>query len=111
MSQTLSAQVGAALEAKIGERWQYFISDTTPRWAEITVNKPGITRHGQDLGIERLVFGVGTFFHVGSPGAHFAFSEYAISDMKIKMMNRDAAFHIVSARDGKFVRLGVGLKD
>jgi hypothetical protein len=107
----LSAQVGAALEAKIAERWQYFIDDPTPRWAEITVNKPSITRHGQDMGIERLIFGVGTFFHVGSPGAHFALSEYAISDIKIKTMKQEAAFHMITARDGKFVTIGAGLKD
>jgi hypothetical protein len=107
----LSVEVAAALEAKIAERWQYFIDDPTPRWAEITVNKPGITRHGQDMGIERLIFGIGTFFHVGSPAAHFALSEYAISDLKIKTMKEEAAFHMITARDGKFVTIGAGSKD
>ena len=78
---------------------------------EVVVNKPGITRYGQDMGIERLVFGVGTFFHVGSPSAHFALSEYAISDIKIQMMDGDAGFHIITDRDGKFVECGMGLKD
>ena len=107
----LSAQVGAALKAKIAERWQYFIGDPTPQWSEITVNKPGITQHGQDMSIERLIFGVGTIFHVRSPGGHFALSEYAISDMKIKTMKQEAAFHMITARDGKFVTIGAGLKD
>jgi hypothetical protein len=107
----LGAQIGTALEAKIAERWRYFIDDPAPRWAEITVNKPGITQHGQDMGIERLIFGVGTFFHVGSPSAHFALSEYAISNIKIKTMKQEAAFHMITARDGKFVTIGAGLKD
>ena len=106
----LSAQVGAMFETKIAERWQYYVDDTTPRWAERVVNKPGITRYGRDMGIERLVFGVGTFFHVGSPGAHFALSQYAISDIKIQMMDRDAGFHIITDREGRFMSIGMGLK-
>jgi Restriction endonuclease len=106
-----SAQIAAALEAKIAQRWQHFIDDPTPRWAEVQVRKPGITRHGQDMGVELLVFGVGTFFHVGSPGAHFALSEYAISDIRIQTMTHETGFHIITERDGKFVMVGAGLKD
>ena len=52
-------------------------------------------------------YSVATFFRVGSPRAHFALSEYAISDIEIQMMNREAGFHIITDRDGKFVTLGV----
>jgi hypothetical protein len=60
--QHLSKTVGKALETKIAERWQSYVDDPTPRWAEVVVNKPGIKRYGNDMSIEKVVFGIGTFF-------------------------------------------------
>ena len=98
--QRLSDPVGKALEAKIAERWQYFVDNPAPRWAEIVIHKPGITRCGKDIGIEKAVFGIGTFFHVGGPSDHFALKEHAMSQIKIPLMKGEATFKIITDPQG-----------
>jgi hypothetical protein len=52
----MSKDVGKTLEAKIAESWQTYINDPKPRWAEIVINKPSITRYGEDMGIDKVIF-------------------------------------------------------
>jgi hypothetical protein len=59
-------QIEKQLTAMIKEKWQFYVTDTTPRWAEFIVEKPPFHCKGKDLGIARIVFSVATFFHVGS---------------------------------------------
>lgn len=59
----LSQSISRALEAKIEKRWQSFFSDPTPRWAEVTIENPGLTKYGTPIDVARIVFGIGTFFH------------------------------------------------
>jgi hypothetical protein len=101
--QHLSKSVGKALEDKIAERWQHYVDDPTPRWAEIVVNKPGIKRYGSDMSIEKVVFGIGTFFHVGSPSDHFALKEHALSQIKIPLMKGQATFKIITDPQGRIL--------
>ena len=93
-TQRLSETVGKALEAKIAEKWQYYIDNPTPRWAEVVINKPGIT------GIEKVVFGIGTHFHVSRPSDHFALNEHALSQIKIPLVKGDAKFRIITDPQG-----------
>jgi hypothetical protein len=97
----MSTQIGAALEAKIAERWQHYIDDPTPRWAEFVWERPGLMQDGQPIDVERVVFGVGTLFHLGSPSNHFALREHALSDVRIKMMNSEVILRMVTDRTGK----------
>jgi hypothetical protein len=106
--QRLSQQVGTALEAKIAERWQYFVGDNTPSWAEIWVKNPGLMKDGNPLDVEKIVFGVATFFHVGSPGSHFAMREHVLSDVVIKTMQRDSKLRFIFDRDAKPVSIDFG---
>jgi Restriction endonuclease len=104
----LSKAVGKALEAKIAERWQYYVDDPTPRWAEIVINKPGITRHGKDIGVEKVVFGIGTFFHVSRPSDHLALKEHALSQIKIPLMKGEAIFRMITDPQGNVLKFDVG---
>jgi hypothetical protein len=104
----LSQQVGLALRAKIAERWQDYITDPTPRWAEIVVNNPGLMKDGEPLDIEKIVFGVGTFFHVGSPNSHFTLREHALSEVTIKTMQVDSKLKLIFDRDAKPVIVDFG---
>jgi hypothetical protein len=103
----LSANVGKALEAKIAERWQHYIDDPTPRWMEIIITKPCITRHGKDMRIEKLVFGIGTFFHIGRPSDHFAIKQHALSQIKFPTFKGDATFSIITDPQGNVLSFGV----
>jgi len=96
------------LEAKIGESWQYFVDDTTPRWAEIEVKNPGLTKDGQLLDIEKVIFGVGTFFHVGSPKGHFALRDHVLSDVVVKTMRADSKLKLIFDRDAKPISIDFG---
>ena len=40
-----------------------YINDPKPRWAEIVISKPAITRYGKDVSIDIVIFGVATFLH------------------------------------------------
>jgi hypothetical protein len=99
----LSKTVGQTLENKIAERWQYYIDNPTPRWAEIVLHRPGITRHGNDMGIEKVIFGIGTFFHVGSPSDHFALKEHALSQIKMPLIKGEATFKIITDPQGNIL--------
>jgi hypothetical protein len=99
----LSKAVGQALEAKIAERWQHYVDDPTPRWAEIVIDKPGITRHGKDMGVQKVVFGIGTFFHVGRPSDHFALKEHAFSKLKLPLMKGEVTFRIITDPQGNIL--------
>jgi len=101
--QHLSESMGKLLEAKIAERWQSYVDDPTPRWAEVVINKPGIKRYEKDMGIEKAVFGIGTFFHVGTAGDHFALKKHALSQIKIPLMKGDATFKIIADPQGNVV--------
>jgi hypothetical protein len=101
----LSKAVAGALEAKIAEKWQHCVDDPTPRWAEIVINTPGITRNGKDMGVEKVVFGVGTFFHVGHPSDHFALKEHALSQIKIPLFKGEATFRIITDPQGDILKL------
>jgi hypothetical protein len=105
--QQLSASVAKSLEDKIAENWQGFIDDPTPRWAEIVVTKPGITRHGKDMGIEKLVFGIGTHFHIGRPGNHLAVKHHAMSEMKIPTFKGESSFTMITDSQGNVLSFGV----
>jgi hypothetical protein len=100
----MSERVGKMLQEKIAERWQHYVDDPTPRWVEIVINKPGIIRHGKDMGIDKLVFGVGTFFHVGSPDNHFALREHALSHVKINLMDSKKTFRIITVPQGRILK-------
>jgi hypothetical protein len=104
----MSRNVGAALEAKIAEKWQRYVDDPTPRWAEIVWDKPPITEHGHDIGINKIVFGVGTFFHIGIPTEHFALRNFALSDAKITMMNAEVTFRMITDQQGHLRSVDVG---
>ena len=106
--QRLSQQVGSMLEAKIAERWQYFVDDTTPRWAEIEVKNPGLSRDGAPLDIEKIIFAVATFFHVGSPNTHFALREHVLSDVVVQTMRADAKLKLIFDRDARPVSIDFG---
>jgi hypothetical protein len=97
----LSTQIGHIFEAKIAERWQYYIDDPTPRWAEFVWERPGLMQHGHPIDVEKVVFGVGTFFHVGSPSHHFALRDHALSEVQIKMMNSELILRMVKDGDGQ----------
>lgn len=97
----MSTQIGHILEAKIAERWQYYINNPTPRWAEFVWERPGLMRHGQPIDVEKVVFGVGTFFHVGSPSHHFALRDYALSEVQIKKMDSDLILKMVTDKTGR----------
>jgi hypothetical protein len=103
----LSKNVEKTLEAKIAERWQEYLREATPRWAEITVTKLGLNKHGKDMGIEKVVFGIGTFFHVGSASDHFALKEHALSQIKIPRFNGETTFTMITDPQGKVLRFGV----
>jgi hypothetical protein len=105
--QQLSANISKALEAKIAERWQHYIDDPTPRWAEIVITKPGITRYGKDMGIEKIVFGIGTFFHVANPSDHFAVKQHALSQIKIPRFNGETTFTMITNPQGNVLSFGV----
>ena len=105
--QRLSVNVGKGLEAKIAEKWQSYIDDPTPRWAEVIVNKPGIQRYGKDMGVEKIVFGIGTFFHVGAPTDHFALKEHALSQIKIPLVKGEAKFKIITDPQGRILNFHV----
>jgi len=100
----LSKTVGSALEAKIAERWQYYIDNPSPIWAEVIINKPGIKRYGSDMGIEKVKFGIGTFFHVGTSSDHFALKGHALSQIKIPLMKGEATFKIITDPQGKILK-------
>jgi hypothetical protein len=104
----LSKSVGQTIEEKIAEKWQHYVDDSTPRWVEIVIPKPGITRYGVDMGIDKLVFGVGVFFHVGSPSKHFALRAHALSNVKIKLMNSEATIRIITDPHGNILKFDVG---
>lgn len=62
-----SAKVGAALTDKIGEKWQYYIDNPTPRWAEFEVQVPPGTNVYNATTVKevtKIAFGVGTIFEV-----------------------------------------------
>lgn len=103
----LKIDVAQTIRAKIAENWEHYIDDPTPRWCEFTLHKPGITRYGKDMGIERVVFGVGTFFHVGAPGDHFALKEFALSEIKLQLMKGEAAVTMITNPKGSLLNLGV----
>jgi hypothetical protein len=105
--QQLSANISKALEAKIAERWQYYVNNPTPIWAEIVITKPGITRFGKDMGIEKIVFGVGTFFHVGRVGDHFALKKHALSQIKIPTFKGETTFTMITDPQGNVLSFGV----
>ena len=104
----LGEPVDAALEAKIAERWQYFVDDTTPRWAEIEVKNPGLMKDGKPLDVEKIVFGVATFFHVGSPGSHFALREHVLSDVVIRTMQAESKLRLIFDMGAKPVSIDFG---
>lgn len=105
--QRLSEGTGKALEAKIAEKWESYIDDPTPRWAEVIINSPGIQHYGKDFGVEKIIFGVGTFFHVGRPTDHFALKQHALSQIKIPRMTGEAKFKIVTDPQGRILSLHV----
>jgi hypothetical protein len=104
----MSKEVGAALKAKIKENWQRYCTDTTPRWATVVIPRPGLMQYGKPLDVERIVFGVGTFFHVGSPNNHFALREHSLSKVSIKTMNADAELKLVFDREAKPLTIDYG---
>jgi hypothetical protein len=62
-----AAQTAAGLETKIGQRWQAFIDDPTPKYSETTVTtKSGATLAVGEhrIPISKVVFGIGTLFEV-----------------------------------------------
>jgi Restriction endonuclease len=100
--------VAQALDAKIGEKWQTYIDDQTPRWAEFTQHEPPqFTIDGKDMGIERIVFGVGTFFYVGRASDHFALKELALSQFKLPLMKGEATFGIITDPQGRVLKFVV----
>jgi hypothetical protein len=104
----ISASVGRTIETKISEKWQQYADDPTPRWVEIAIARPGITRYGEDMGIDKLVFGVGVFFHVGSPrGEHLALREHALSDVKINCMGSEMTVRIITNPQGNILKFDV----
>jgi hypothetical protein len=63
----LASTVEAQINAKIDERWADFIDDPRARYAEFTIpaaSNASIEVHGQRHAVEKIVFGVGTLFHV-----------------------------------------------
>jgi hypothetical protein len=104
----LSQQVGSMLEAKIFENWQSYFDDSTPRWAEIVVSKPGLLKHGSPLDIEKIVFGIGTFFHIGSASGHFALREHSLSDITIQTMKADARLRLIFDKEAKPMSIDFG---
>lgn len=108
--QNLSENLGAELEAKIAQNWQRYVNDPTPIWAEVVWDKPPVAEHGRDTGIDKIVFGVGTFFHVGSPTEHFALRDFALSDAKITLMNAEVTFRMITDQQGHLKSLDVGGK-
>ena len=83
------------------------IDDPTPRWAEVVINKPGIQRYGKDMGIEKIVFGIGTFFHVGTATDHFALKEHALSQFNIQLMKGGAKFKMITDPRGRVLSFDV----
>lgn len=106
--QYLSQQVASQLEAMIAERWQQLIDDPTPRYAEVEVRNPGLMRDGEPLDIEKIVFGVATFFHIGSPNTHFALREYSLSDITIETMQAASKLRLVFDTDAKPISIDFG---
>jgi hypothetical protein len=104
----LSQQVGQMLEAKIAENWQSYFADSTPRWAEIVVASPGLMKDGQPLDVEKIVFGVGTFFHIGQADKQFALREHALSDVAIKTMKDDFKLRLVFDKEARPVSIDFG---
>ena len=106
--ENISHQVSKILEAKIQENWQSYFDNTTPRWAEIVVSSPGLQQHGQPLDIEKIVFGIGTFFHIGSADPHFTLREHSLSDVTIETMNAATSIRLVFDKDAKPVSIDFG---
>jgi hypothetical protein len=65
-------------------------------------------KDGEPLDIEKIIFGVGTFFHVGSPDSHFALRGHALSDVIIKTMQVDSKLRLIFDRDAKPVSIDLG---
>jgi hypothetical protein len=106
--QHIRGNVGAQLTAKIAERWQESIADPTPRWAEFTIPNPGLTKDGKPLDVAKIVFGVGTFFHVSSPSSHFALREHVLSDVVVKQMRTSSNIRLIFDGDAKPISVDFG---
>jgi hypothetical protein len=108
--QHLSKGCAQKVDAKIAENWQFYVTDPRSRWVEFTVPVPksGITRYGEDIGVEKLVFGVGVHFHVGSPGEHFALREHALSKVTIKTLGADKTLRMITDRQGNPLKIDFG---
>lgn len=108
----LSKDVAQAVDAKIAENWQQHVDHPIKRWCEFTAEKPPriVDHEGKDVGVEKIVFGVGVFFHVGAPGDHFALKEHALSQIKIPLMKGEATFKMITDPAGKLLTLDVPVK-
>lgn len=104
----MKKEVTQAFDAKIGEKWQVLIDEPTPRWAEFTQHKPPrFTLGAKDMGFEKIVFGIGAFFHVGRASDHFALKEFALSQFKLPLMKGETTFGIITDPLGNILKLEV----
>ena len=104
----LSKQVAAMLEAKITETWELYFDDPTPRWVEVEIPNPGLMKDGKPLDVEKVIFGVGTFFHIGSADKHFALQEHSLSHVTIATTKTDTNLRLVFDRNAKPISIDFG---
>jgi hypothetical protein len=93
--------LAAQITAMIAENWQSHVDDPRPRWAELTWSDPPPIIPGSSIG--KIVFGVGTFFHVGSPDTHYALRAHAMSEAKIQCMDSVAIVQIFTDPEGNLL--------
>jgi hypothetical protein len=60
------------------------------------------------MGIDKLIFGVCTFFHVGNATEHFALKEHALSVAKIETMRSEVMIRIISDAQGTLLKVDFG---
>lgn len=62
---------------------------------------------GRDVGIERIVYGIGTIFHEGRASQHFALKEHALSLVKIPLIEGEATVRMLTDSTGDLLKIEV----
>lgn len=105
----VSKEAAQQLNAKIAKDRERRIELANKLYSEFSLDNPPriVSRDGKDVGIEKIIFGIGTIFHEGRASQHFALKEHALSLVKIPLMKGEATVRLITDSAGGLLKIQV----
>ncbi|WP_293862562.1 restriction endonuclease [uncultured Alsobacter sp.] len=102
---TRSAHCANLIQDLIGQNWQMYFEDRSPRWIEFGWDSPELPSEFIGENITSIKFGVGTYFHFAKPTQHFALKKFAISTGKMDLVSHSGDLQLVTNEHGELVNV------